>query len=72
MLRLPDVLKLIGVSRSTLYLWIRQNQFPSPIQLGANSVGWRASAINKWIDSRPPSLRIPGNSVSIGWRIPIV
>ena len=53
LIRLPEVLRLTGLSRSTLYRKIKLQQFPEPIQLGLRSVAWRASDILAWIDTRP-------------------
>jgi prophage regulatory protein len=51
-LRLPDVLNLIGVSRSWLYKQIGTGDFPSPISLGSRSVGWLEAEIEAWIQER--------------------
>ncbi len=48
-LRLPDVKRQTGLSRSTIYLRISEGRFPRPVSLGANSVGWpeyEISALN--------------------------
>ena len=39
-LRLPSVIRLTGLSRSTIYLRISEGYFPRPISLGARAVGW--------------------------------
>ena len=41
-LRLPAVKSDSGYSRSTIYLRISQGLWPSPVSLGARSVGWPA------------------------------
>ena len=48
-LRLPTVKDLTGLSRSTIYLRISKNEFPSPISLGGRAVGWVESDINNWL-----------------------
>ncbi len=53
LIRLPEVLQLTGLSRTTVYRKIKLSQFPEPIQLGERSVAWRASDILAWIDTRP-------------------
>ena len=53
LLRLPAVIAATGIAKSTLYLWIQRGEFPTPVQLGARSVAWRASDVAKWIESRP-------------------
>jgi prophage regulatory protein len=49
-LRLPDVIKRTGLSRSSIYLRIKNNQFPRQISLGVKAVGWVESEIQEWID----------------------
>jgi prophage regulatory protein len=48
-LRLPAVSKVTGLPRSTLYLYIKTNQFPRPIKLGVRSVGWVKEEIDEWL-----------------------
>lgn len=42
----------------TLYRWMaRENDpFPQPIRLGENSIAWRASDVEAWLDRRPKTL----------------
>ena len=48
-LRLPAVLKLTGLSRSTLYRKIDQGTFPRQIKISERCAGWRSSAIDAWL-----------------------
>lgn len=50
-LRRPELLAVTGLSSATLYRWIAEKRFPRPVRLGSNSVGWRASAVQAWIES---------------------
>lgn len=52
-LRRPDVVRMTGLSRSTLYDWIARGEFPQPIKLGVLAVGWRETEIKAWLDERP-------------------
>jgi len=47
--RLPTVKDLTGLSRSTIYLRISNNEFPAPISLGGRAVGWVEADINNWL-----------------------
>lgn len=47
-LRLPDIRRKLGVSRSTVYFWITQNRFPAPLKIGRMSV-WPESKIDQWM-----------------------
>ncbi len=51
-LRLRQVLEVTGLSRSTLYLYIQNRQFPSQIQLGPKRVGWVEDEVYSWIKGR--------------------
>ena len=48
-LRLKEVINITGLSRSTIYELIAQNQFPKQLPLGARAVGWVEEEINNWI-----------------------
>jgi len=50
-LRRPEVLLVTGLSSASLYRFISEGSFPRPLQLGRNSVGWKASVVQAWIDS---------------------
>lgn len=41
LLRLPEVLELTKLGRSTLYRLMSDGQFPAPIKLSARAVAWR-------------------------------
>ncbi|WP_084111774.1 helix-turn-helix transcriptional regulator [Gloeomargarita lithophora] len=44
-LRLPEVLAVYPIGRSTWYRGISEGRFPRPVKLGSRSVGWRESDI---------------------------
>lgn len=58
LIRLPEVLELTGLSKSTLYRKIKEDQFPAPVSLGPGSVAWRKSEVLDWIANRP--VKVPG------------
>jgi len=51
-LRLPEVKVATGLCRSTIYKRISEGSFPAPVSLGGSSVGWAASEIEAWIQSK--------------------
>ena len=55
-LRTPEVVRLTGLSRVTLWRLERAKNFPSRLRLAANSVGWREDEVIQWIESRPRGL----------------
>ena len=50
--RLPTVLKVTGLGRSTIYRWIADGSFPPPVRLGPRAVAWRWSDLDRWTNSR--------------------
>ena len=48
-LRLPDVKKRTGLSRSTIYSRVDQRTFPQPVSLGGRSIGWIESEVETWL-----------------------
>ena len=55
LIKLPEVLRLTGLSRSTLYRKLKEGDFPRPVQLGKRAVAWRESEVIAWINGRPPA-----------------
>lgn len=51
-LRLPEVIEMVGLSKATIYNFMRDGIFPQSIHLGANSRGWLLNEINDWLNER--------------------
>ncbi|MFQ3260408.1 helix-turn-helix transcriptional regulator [Reinekea sp.] len=51
-LRLPEVKTRTGLSRSSIYLRMANNEFPKPISLGGRAVGWVEHDVDDWIVER--------------------
>ncbi|MCY3700112.1 MAG: AlpA family transcriptional regulator [Gemmatimonadetes bacterium] len=51
-LRLPEVQRRTGLSRSTIYVRLDRGLFPKPVSLGARAVGWIESEVDEWIRER--------------------
>ncbi|MCP5017692.1 MAG: AlpA family transcriptional regulator [Ketobacter sp.] len=60
-LRLPEVIKLTGLSRSSIYLRMANNEFPESFSLGGRAVGWLEQAVDEWIVERIEQSRIDGH-----------
>ena len=58
-LKLPDVMAMTALSRSSIYDFIKKKTFPAPCPLGARAVGWLEAEIVAWINGRAES-RING------------
>ena len=51
-LRLYEVIKMLGVSKSTIYKWMKDGDFPRGILLGPNCRGWLSEDITNWLSER--------------------
>ncbi len=51
-LRLPEVKKTTGLSRSTIYARISRGTFPQRVNLGGRAVGWVEAEIQEWLQRR--------------------
>jgi len=50
--RLSQLNKQLGVSRSSIWAWVKNGSFPKPIKLGKNCTAWNSSDIDNWIEER--------------------
>lgn len=51
--RLRDVLRIVPVSKSTLYEWISKGDFPPPVKLGGGRASaWPKRAVEGWCDEK--------------------
>lgn len=53
LLRLPELLHLLGLGKSTFYKMVREGHFPKPICIGSRRVGWPRRVVVRWIKQRP-------------------
>ncbi len=51
-LRMPDVLKLTGLSKATIYRLMKGGTFPKQYRLSERAVGWKKSALCAWTENR--------------------
>ena len=51
-IRLPEVMHLCGLSRSTIYDLISRDAFPQQISLGGKNVAWVQSEVSAWMAAR--------------------
>ena len=57
-LRQADVMRLTGLSRTTIWRRVRDGSFPPPIRLGppgTRAKGWRQTDLQDWFDSLQPA-----------------
>lgn len=56
-LRLPTVMELTALSRSTIYAEIKAGRFPKQIHLTAKAVGWQLTEIIAHIEAKASQSR---------------
>ena len=52
LIRLKELTKIIGLSRSMIYKLLSEEKFPKRIRLTQRTVVWRLSEIDAWIESK--------------------
>ncbi|EGR4441848.1 AlpA family transcriptional regulator [Vibrio cholerae] len=58
LIRFREVLTMTGLSRSSLYRFIEENQFPPQVQLGGRAVAWVEGEVQEWIAQRITNRRM--------------
>jgi prophage regulatory protein len=61
LLRLPEVMRVTGMRRVTIWRNERAGKFPRRVRLGIRAIGWRESEISRWIAERPTVATTPSN-----------
>lgn len=56
-LRMPDVIKLVGIGRTVIYERIKAGTFPQPVQIGLRAVAWDEEDLAKWQASLPRGVK---------------
>ena len=69
MLTIAEVLEVTGLSRSSVYVMMREGTFPTALKIGARAVRWRESEIREWERSRP---RAEGDLVPVNLQVAFV
>ena len=58
-LRVPAVIKLTGLSRTTIFRKVRAGTFVAPLDLGNGHIGWRETQILAWQRAQPGASQAP-------------
>ena len=54
-LRMPTVIRMTGLGRSTIYRMIAEEKFPRSVRIGERAVAWRQVDLDRWCQSRDVS-----------------
>lgn len=52
LLRRQAVIEMTGLSRSAIYLMMKQGRFPQSFNINARTVGWKKREIQDWIKQK--------------------
>ena len=55
MYRLPAVIEITGLSRSSIYNAISAGTFPPGVKIGERAVAWREDDLSDWLAQLPSS-----------------
>ena len=47
-LRVGEVAERYGVSRTTIWRWVKDTDFPEPVKLANHSTRWKVAALQAW------------------------
>ena len=51
-LRIDQVLKIVPICRSSIYMMIADGEFPAPKKLGKRAAAWSKKEIAEWVESK--------------------
>lgn len=51
MMRLSTVMRMTGLSRSTIYRLMAARRFPLPVRVGPRAVAWRLNDLERWSEA---------------------
>lgn len=51
-IRLPELLSMIGLSRTRVYELIEQGSFPQQVKLSSRAVAWSQEQVMEWMSRR--------------------
>jgi prophage regulatory protein len=51
-LRWPDVERITGLSRTTIWRLERDGDFPERVSIGPRAVAWRLGDVQRWAETR--------------------
>ena len=58
-LRMPEVMEITGLSKTTINRFRRDNRFPTPVKLGRAAIGWRSEDVQAWLDGLETATYLP-------------
>ena len=50
-LRIKQIKKMIPISHTTIWNWVKKGEFPKPIKIGANTTVWEYDKVKEFLDN---------------------
>lgn len=51
LIRISEVCEMVGMGRTTIYRWVNEGTFPSPVRVSKYAVRWRVDDVERWRDA---------------------
>lgn len=51
LIRIREMLDLLNCSRTTLYRWVLNGEFPEPKKRSGRTMGWTVTQYEQWLDN---------------------
>lgn len=52
LIRLSELTQIVGLCRTSIYVKLKQGDFPRLVRIGSKAVAWKSEDIKAWVDSR--------------------
>ncbi|MBN2644618.1 MAG: AlpA family phage regulatory protein [Desulfuromonadaceae bacterium] len=49
LLRMPQLLEIVPLGKSTIWAYVRQRKFPAPVKISSRCTVWKESEIQAWL-----------------------
>ena len=52
LIKMPVVMNRVAMSRTNLFIKVKEGTFPAPISLGARAIAWVEEEVDEWVAAR--------------------
>ena len=63
LIRLPEVMAICGLSRSSVYAYTKRGEFPSRVKITRHASAWVRAEVLAWVENRIRASRVAEQSV---------
>lgn len=60
LIRLPEVMAICGLSRSSVYAYVTRGEFPAPVKITRQASAWVQQEVQDWVEQRISARRAGG------------